>query len=83
MEECKSQSPKSILMVLVGNKVDLEEKRKVSHEEGEAFAKENNLLFFETSALTDVDIDKSFLQSAEIISKNIKARKYDLSSDVS
>ena len=26
LEECKAQSPKTVLMVLVGNKVDLEEK---------------------------------------------------------
>ena len=83
MEECKAQSPKSILMVLIGNKVDLEEKRKVSKVEGEEFAKNNGLIFFETSALNDIEIDNSFYESAKIISDNLNSGKYDLSSEVS
>ena len=35
VEDCKNQSPKTIFMVLVGNKSDLEDKRQVTKEEGE------------------------------------------------
>ena len=42
LEDCKSQSPRNILLVLIGNKIDLEDKREVSFEEGEKFAKDNN-----------------------------------------
>merc|ERR1719362_134270 len=38
------------LVLLVGNKVDLEENREVSTEEGEAAAREAGLMFFEVSA---------------------------------
>ena len=38
------------MICLVGNKLDLEDKRQVSYEEGKNFADENDLLFFETSA---------------------------------
>lgn len=41
----------NIILVLIGNKIDLREEREVSTSEGENFAKENGLLFMETSAL--------------------------------
>jgi hypothetical protein len=37
---------------LIGNKSDLEHRRAVTYEEGEQFAKENGLIFLETSAKT-------------------------------
>ncbi len=83
MEECKLQSPKSITMVLIGNKVDLYEQRRVSTEEGKEFADKNGLLFYETSAKSSYNIEEAFKASAEVISKNIDNKKYDLSSDVS
>ena len=36
---------------MVGNKLDLEDKRQVSYEEGKNFADENDLLFFESAIL--------------------------------
>ena len=44
--------------MLIGNKCDLENKRQVSTEEGAAFAKENNLLFLETSAKTAANVEQ-------------------------
>lgn len=39
-----------MIIMLVGNKTDLSEKRQVSTEEGERKAKELNVMFIETSA---------------------------------
>ena len=39
LEEVKSNSSKSICIILIGNKKDLEDKRQVTYEEGENFAK--------------------------------------------
>ena len=39
-----------VIFVVVGNKTDLEDKREVSREEGEQFAKDNDYLFAEVSA---------------------------------
>ena len=50
LNECKEMCYKDILICLVGNKTDLEEKRAVQRVEGERFAEDNGLLFFETSA---------------------------------
>ena len=82
IEDCKNQSPKTIFMVLVGNKCDLEDKRKVTTEEGEQMAKNHNLIFFETSAKTGDNVDKIFEESAKEINKKINEGYYDLESDV-
>ena len=39
-------------IVLVANKSDLLSERQVSTEEGQAFARQNDLVYFETSAKT-------------------------------
>ncbi|XP_019198257.1 PREDICTED: ras-related protein RABH1b-like [Ipomoea nil] len=48
------------IIVLVGNKTDLIEKRQVSKEEGEAKATELNVMFIETSAKADLNIKALF-----------------------
>lgn len=52
-----------IAFILIGNKLDLEEngQRKITKEQGKQFADKNNLLFAETSAKLDLNIDNAFL----------------------
>ena len=76
--ECKKQTPKTAMMVLVGNKIDLNNKREVSYEEGENFAKNNSMLFYETSAKNGDNIENMFYESAEIIANKINEGYYDL-----
>lgn len=47
-------------MVLVGNKVDLEEEREVPKADGEALAGEFSVPFMETSAKTKTNVEKIF-----------------------
>ena len=47
-------------IVIVGCKFDLEDKRKVSTEEGQQLAEKYNLTFFETSALTEKGVKEAF-----------------------
>ena len=81
VEDCKNQSPKTIFMALVGNKSDLEDKRAVSYEEGKDFADKNEMMFFETSAKTGVNVDEIFSQTANEIGKKIDQGYYDLDND--
>ena len=76
--ECKKQTPKTAMMVLVGNKIDLNNKREISYEEGENFAKNNSMLFYETSAKNGDNIENMFYESAEIIANKINEGYYDL-----
>lgn len=52
------------IVMLIGNKVDLvdkkDKKREVSYEEGKGFADENKLLFYETSALSSFKVNECF-----------------------
>ena len=72
LEEVRNNSSKTITVILIGNKKDLEDKRQVSYEEGEAFAKENGLMFLETSAKTAYNVVESFNLSAQCILNNIQ-----------
>lgn len=47
-------------IMLVGNKIDEEEKRVVSADEGRRFAEMNNLIFIEASAKTAINVDLAF-----------------------
>ena len=71
LSELKENAPKDITIILIGNKNDLENERQVSYEEGESFAKENGLLFLETSAKTANNIAEAFNLSAMKILNNI------------
>ena len=70
LQDCRDMCYKNILIYLIGNKCDLEDKRQVTEEEGREFAEENNLVFFETSALNGNNIEEIFTQSAtELVNK--------------
>ena len=77
LEEVKSNSSKSICVILIGNKKDLEDKRQVTYEEGESFAKENGLMFLETSAKTAYNVVEAFNLSAQAIMNNIEKTGVD------
>ena len=77
MDDVRTNSSKNVTVILIGNKKDLEEKRQVSYEEGEAFAKENGLMFLETSAKTAYNVVESFNLSAQCILNNIERTGID------
>lgn len=57
-------------LILLGNKFDLEDQRQVSKEEGEKFAKENNINFLEVSAKDGINIKESIYSIAKDILNN-------------
>jgi len=59
-------------IILIGNKLDKENNRVISTNEGEQFANENNLLFMETSALQNTNIENIFHELTNDIYDKIK-----------
>ena len=59
-EQAQKEAGKDISVILVGNKCDLENERKVPKEKGEEKAKSFKCPFFETSALSKVNINEIF-----------------------
>ncbi|KAH7572297.1 hypothetical protein JRO89_XS04G0234800 [Xanthoceras sorbifolium] len=62
VQELQRQGNPNLIMFLVANKVDLEDKREVGNEDGEQYAKENGLSFLETSAKTAQNVNELFYE---------------------
>ena len=68
IKELKANNSPDTKLILVGNKLDLEDKRKVQYEEGKKLAQDFNFIgFFETSAKTGKNIKDMFLKAAVIL----------------
>ena len=78
LNECRDMCYKDILICLVGNKTDLENKRIVSKEEGQKFADDNGLLFFETSAQDGTNIEELFTQATSNIVNKVESGKIQI-----
>lgn len=58
LEEARQSSANDMVIMLIGNKSDLESRRAVSTKEGELFAEEHGLIFMETSAKEDRNVEE-------------------------
>ncbi|CAD8072688.1 unnamed protein product [Paramecium sonneborni] len=81
MEETKSYANDKITLVLVANKTDLSDKRVITTEEGQSFAKKHDLIFVEASAKTGFQVDKIFQEAAEAVLKKIEQRDIDATNE--
>ena len=73
LQDCRDMCFKNILIYLIGNKCDLADVRQVTYDEGKKFSDENNLVFFETSALNGKNIEEIFVQSATYLVNKLEA----------
>ena len=60
-----------MVRLLVGNKCDMESERVVSRERAELLASEQEIPLLETSAKTNVNIDKTFEMLARLILEKV------------
>ena len=81
LEEAKQHAQPNMVILLIGNKNDLEHKRAVSTEEGQAFAETNGLLFLETSAKTAYNVEQAFLKTADEIHSKIQSGEIDVTNE--
>ena len=65
---------KKIFKILIGNKKDLENERKITFEQGKNFADSNEMLFFETSAKEKMNIQEPILSMTKEIIKKLKEK---------
>ena len=67
-KELKTYSSPQLHIILIGNKIDLENNRKVSTEEAERLANELGIqLFLETSAKTGYNASELFINAGKIL----------------
>ena len=59
VESIKEAKGNDFPIILIGNKCDLKEERKVAKEDGEKKAKDNGFLFIETSCKDNINIEKT------------------------
>ena len=74
MNLIKLNGPENSKIILVGNKCDLSNERKVSIEEGENYAKKYNIKFFEASAKDGTNVNELFFHLANEIYQNDKSK---------
>ena len=60
LNEIKKNTSKNIVKVLIGNKIDLNDKRVISFDEAKEFADSNSMKYIETSAKTSTNVDQAF-----------------------
>ncbi|XP_052105755.1 ras-related protein Rab-6A isoform X3 [Mytilus californianus] len=64
IDDVRTERGSDVIIMLVGNKTDLSDKRQVTSEEGERKAKELNVMFIETSAKAGYNVKQLFRRVA-------------------
>lgn len=79
----RTERGSDVIIMLVGNKTDLSDKRQVSTEEGERKAKELNVMFIETSAKAGYNVKQVitsfFFVYVKFVFDDVKKRVEELS----
>lgn len=77
LSDARALASPNIVIILCGNKVDLEADREVTFLEASRFAQENEMMFLETSALSGLNVDEAFLKCAKTILNKIDCGELD------
>ncbi|XP_041346671.1 LOW QUALITY PROTEIN: ras-related protein Rab-2-like, partial [Gigantopelta aegis] len=81
LDDARQHSSSNMVIMLIGNKSDLDAKREVKVEEGLAFAQEHGLVFMETSAKTAANVEEAFINTAKEIYKKIQDGVFDITNE--
>ena len=74
LEELRSHADKNIVIILIGNKSDLEDQRSVPTEDAKEFAQKEGLFFLETSALQATNVEIAFMTLLTEIFNNVNKK---------
>ena len=61
IKQIKESAPENIILAIAANKSDLLDREQVNEDEARNFAKENNALFYETSAKNSIGVNELFI----------------------
>ncbi len=88
IRELRRHSSPDSKVILIGNKIDLENQREVKKTQGETYSKQNKIdLFLETSAKTGFNAQNVFICAAKILMENHnqyqdkKSKDFDIDSE--
>lgn len=76
LAELKDLADEHLVIILVGNKSDLNHRRVISYEEASSFAASNGFLYMECSAKTGSNVAEVFTKACEGVLHNIENNVY-------
>ncbi|KAF1388330.1 hypothetical protein PFLUV_G00089080 [Perca fluviatilis] len=75
LKELYDHADPHIVVMLVGNKTDLESERSVPNEEAKDYAEKNGLLYLETSALESTNVEAAFNTVLSEIHRKVSSKE--------
>jgi small GTP-binding protein len=78
LHDVREVARSDVVTILLGNKVDLAERRDVSFEEAQRFAEENKMKYFETSAKTGGQIADAINACVDVIERYVQDGVYEV-----
>ena len=78
VKELQRRGDPGMVLALAGNKADLKDRRKVDADEAREYARENGMLFLETSAKDSSNVERVFLEVARKVPRNQPAKRTDV-----
>jgi Ras-related protein Rab-6A len=82
IEDVRAERGNDVILVIVGNKVDLVEKRAITKETAENFSKEHETLYMEVSAKIGDNVNNLFYSIAAILPGNEANRNFHTEQNV-
>lgn len=82
LQEVRLQCSDDVMLILVGNKSDLEGNREINSEEALKFKQEHNILYWvETSAKSGENVERLFIDVAKFLYDKYKDKLHDMMSE--